>query len=127
LIAKTRGDVGNGPDCGIVEAPLETDGAERGKAVRYANPKANLMAPPTPRLSQRSDSLTHFECHQYGLECGVLHRNRIVKHHHNPIASITLKRAAVLDDYFADCRMIIAQQSNHVFWVCTLGEPRKAA
>jgi hypothetical protein len=32
LIAKARRDVGNRPDGGIVEAALEADGAERGKA-----------------------------------------------------------------------------------------------
>ena len=34
FIAETRGDVGYGADGSIVEAPLKSDGAERGKAVR---------------------------------------------------------------------------------------------
>ena len=49
FIAKPRGDVRNGPDGGVIEAPLETDGPERGKAVRYADAEANVVPPPTPR------------------------------------------------------------------------------
>jgi hypothetical protein len=48
FVAKTRGDVGNRPDGGIVEAPLEADGAERGKAVSYSDAETNVVAPPTP-------------------------------------------------------------------------------
>jgi hypothetical protein len=36
FVAKTGGDIGYRPYRGIVEAPLEADGAERGKAVRDA-------------------------------------------------------------------------------------------
>src|SRR5262249_53941357 len=60
LIAQPRGDVGDSANGGIVEPPLEANSAERREAVRYANPKANLMSPPTPRLGQRSDGLAHF-------------------------------------------------------------------
>jgi hypothetical protein len=37
LVAQARRDVGHRADGSIVEASLEADGAERGKAVRYAN------------------------------------------------------------------------------------------
>ena len=48
LIAEPRGHIGNGPDGGIVEATLETDGAERGEAVRDADAEANIVPEPTP-------------------------------------------------------------------------------
>jgi hypothetical protein len=51
FIARTRSDVGNGADGGIVEAALEADGAERCEAVRDANAEPNVVPPPTPRLS----------------------------------------------------------------------------
>ena len=50
LIAQTRRDVRHGPDGGIIKSALETDGAERGKAVRNADAKPNVMPPPTPRF-----------------------------------------------------------------------------
>src|SRR5271170_8278949 len=43
FVAKARGDVGYRSDGGIIEAPLEADSAERGKAVRYANAEANVV------------------------------------------------------------------------------------
>ncbi len=52
FVAKARGDVGYRPDGGIVEAPLEADGAQCGKPVRYADAEANVVPPPTPRFGQ---------------------------------------------------------------------------
>ena len=52
LIAKPRGDVGNGPDGGIIEAALEADGAKRSKAVRYADAEANVVPEPTPPIGK---------------------------------------------------------------------------
>jgi hypothetical protein len=56
LVAKTRGDIGNRPDSGIIEASFEADSAERGMPVRYADTKADLVAQPPPlgRASPRS-------------------------------------------------------------------------
>ena len=58
LIAQTRGNIRHGPDGGIIKSALETDGAERGKAVRNADAKPNVMPPPTPRFRQGSDSVS---------------------------------------------------------------------
>src|SRR6516164_3974031 len=44
FVAKPRGYVGYRADSGIVEAPLEPDGAERGKSVRDADAKADIVA-----------------------------------------------------------------------------------
>ena len=43
LVAKARGDIGYRPDGRVIEAPLEADCAERGKAVRYADAETNLV------------------------------------------------------------------------------------
>src|SRR5271168_3521308 len=43
FVAKARGDVGYRPDGGVVEAPLEADGAESCEAVRYADAEANVV------------------------------------------------------------------------------------
>jgi hypothetical protein len=48
---------------------------------------------------------------------GLLDWHWIVEHNHHAIPGITLKRAAVLDDDFADGCMIFAQERHHVFWV----------
>ena len=57
----------------------------------------------------------------------IVDRHRIVEYHHHAVAGIALQRAAVLDDDFADRRVIVAQQRHHVFRVRTLGEPGEAA
>ena len=36
-------------------------------------------------------------------------------------------RAVILDDDFADSRMVVAQQGHHVFGVCALSEASEAA
>src|SRR5271155_1120302 len=43
FVAKPRGDIGHRSDGGVVEASLEADGAECGKAVRYADAEANVV------------------------------------------------------------------------------------
>jgi hypothetical protein len=40
------------------------------------------------------------------LERRVLDGNWIIEDHHHAVASEAFKSAAVLDDYFADCRMM---------------------
>jgi len=67
FIAEPRGDIGHGPDGGIVEAALKADSAKRSKAVRYADAKANVVPPPTPRFGQCPDGVAHFEGHQHCL------------------------------------------------------------
>ena len=124
LIAKPRGNVGYRPDGGIVEAALEADGAKRGKPVRYADAEANVVPPPTPRFRQGSDCVTHFKRHEHGLERRVLYRHRIIEDHHHAVTGVPFERAVVLDDDFADGRMVVAQQSHHVFRVGAFGEAR---
>jgi hypothetical protein len=48
-------------------AALEADGAERGKAVRDANAKPNVVSVSTPLAFEGSDSVAHFEGHEDGL------------------------------------------------------------
>ena len=52
FVAKTRGDVGYRADGGIVEAPLEADGAERSEAVCNADAEANVVPEPTPPIGK---------------------------------------------------------------------------
>ena len=44
FVAEPGGDIGHCTDGGVVEASLETNGAERGIPVRYADAKPDLMA-----------------------------------------------------------------------------------
>src|SRR5579863_177065 len=127
FIAEPRGHVGYRADSGIVEASLKADGAERGKSVGDADADADLVAQPPTLLRQRSDDVTHFERHQHRLERRLLDRHWVIEHHHHPVAGVTLERAAVLDDDFADGGMIVAQQRHHVFRVRAFGEAGEAA
>ena len=111
FVAKPRGDVGNGADGGVVEAALKADGAERSEAVRDADAEANVVPQATPRFGQGSDGVTHFKRHEHGLERRVLYWHRIVEDHHHAVTSVAFERAVVLDDDFADGRMVVAQQA----------------
>ena len=97
------------PDGGVVEAPLEPDGAERRKPVRYADAEANLVPEAAPRPRQCSDCVAHFKRHQDRLERRVLYRHWIIEDHHHAVAGVAFERAAVLDDFLADCRVVVAQ------------------
>jgi hypothetical protein len=57
----------------------------------------------------------------------VLHRNGIVEYHHHAVTGIASERAAVFDDFLADCRMVVAQQGHHVFSIRAFGEPSETA
>ena len=127
LVAKPRSNIGHRTDSGIVEAALEADGAERRKAVRDADAEANVMPKPTPFVRQRSDGVAHFKRHEHRLERRVLYWHWIIEDHHHAVTSIAFERAVVLDDDFADGRVVVAQQGHHVFRVGAFSEPGEAA
>jgi hypothetical protein len=127
FVAQPRGNIGYRSDGRIIEAPLEADGAERGEAVRDADPEAYVVSPPTPRFGQRTDSFTHFERHKHSLKRWAVYRDRIVEDHHHAITGVPLKRTAVLDDDFADGCVIIAQKRNNVFRVGAFKEASEPA
>src|SRR5262245_58768320 len=52
FVAKTRCDIGYRSDCGVIEASLKANCAERSKSVRDTNAKAKLMSQPPPFLCQ---------------------------------------------------------------------------
>jgi hypothetical protein len=58
----------------LIETPLEADGTQRGKPVRYADAEANVVPPTTPPFRQGPDGVTHFERHEYSLKRRVLNR-----------------------------------------------------
>ena len=60
----------------------------------------------------------------------VLHWHWIVEDHHHAVTSITFERAVILDDDFANGRVVVTKQSHHVFSVgalCEPGEPTQIA
>src|SRR5262245_8773937 len=114
-------------DGGVVEAPFETNGAKRGISVCYPYAEADLMAQFTPVASQPANRFAHFECHHHCLECWLFDWHWIVEHDHDAIASVALQGAAVLDDDLTDGRMVVAQQSHHVFRVGAFRKAREPA
>src|SRR5665213_375486 len=127
FVTKPRGDIGYCPDRRIIEATLKTNGAERGKSVRNADPETNVMSQTTPLLHQGPNSDTHFESHQNRLERGVVYRNGIIEDYHHAVARVAFKRATVLDNDFTNRRMVVAQQRHHIFRVRAFGEACEAA
>src|SRR6516164_3088522 len=126
FIAKPGSDIRNRANRGVVEPSFESNSAKGRESMRYADPKAKIVTEQTPFLNHCSDSGSHIERHQNRLECRVFHGHRLVEDYHHAIASKSLKRAAVFDDDLADCRMIVAQERHHIFWVRTLREASKA-
>jgi hypothetical protein len=88
-----------------------------------ANTEANAVPEPTPLACECSDGVAHFEGHQHRLERGVLHWHWIIEDHHHPVTGIPFECAVVLDDDFANGRVVVAQQSHHVFGIRAFGEP----
>src|SRR3954463_6331571 len=66
LAAKPRGEVRNPPDRRIVEAPVETDPAERRFALRDADAEAEVVTGVAPALGERADPGLHVEGHAHG-------------------------------------------------------------
>ena len=71
--------------------------------------------------------VTHFKRHEHGLKRRVLYRHWIIEDDHHAITSVPFERAVILDDDFADGRMIVAQKSHHVFRIGTFSEPGEPA
>jgi class 3 adenylate cyclase len=74
--AKPRGDIGNGPYGGIVEASLKADSAERSEAVGNPDAETNVVSPPMPRRRQCPDCVTQFKRHEHGLKRMMLSRGK---------------------------------------------------
>jgi hypothetical protein len=103
-----------------VPIAAEADGAQRSEPVRNPYTEADVVAPPTPRFRQSSDCVAHFERHEDRLERRVLNWNRIIEHHHDAVARVAFEGAAVFDDAFSDCLMVLTQERHHIFRVRTL-------
>ena len=82
---------------------------------------------PTPRFSQGPDCVTHFKRHEHRLKRRVLHWYWVIEDHHHAVTSVSFERAVVLDDDFADGRMVVAQQGHHVFRIGAFSEPGEPA
>ena len=48
---------------------------------------------------------------------GVFYWNWIVEDHHHAVTGIAFEGAAILDDEFADGRMVVSQKRHYVFGV----------
>ena len=94
-----------------------------------AIPMPKPMSCPSRRhsVSQCSNSVTHFKCHEHGLQRRVLDWHWIIENYHHAITSISFERAVVFDDDFTNRRMIVAQEGHNVFSVGALGEAGEAA
>ena len=77
-------------------------------------------------MRQRSEGVTQFKCHQHSLEGWVLYRHWIIEHYHHAVTGVAFEGAVVLDDDFADGRMVVAQQGHHVFSIGAFREPSEA-
>src|SRR6516162_3365794 len=125
FITEPGSDIRNRANRGVVEPSFKPNSAKGGKSMRYADPKAKIVTQQTPFLDHCSNGGSHIQCHQNGLEGRVFHGHRIVEDHHHAIASKALKRAAVLNDDLADSRMVVAQESHHIFRVRAFREASK--
>ncbi len=61
FVAEARGEIGDIADRGIIEAPVEADAAEGGRADRDADPEAEPMAALPPNFRQIIDSAAHVD------------------------------------------------------------------
>jgi hypothetical protein len=93
------------------------------KAVRNADAETNLVPKAAPGIRQSPDGITHFKRHEHRLKRRVLYWHWIVEDHHHTVASVAFERTVVLDDDFADGRMVVAQQGHHVFGIGAFGKP----
>jgi hypothetical protein len=78
------------------------------KSVRNTDAEANVVIHSMPRFGQCADGLTHLKRHEHSLKRRVLHWHRIIQDDHHTVAGVTFERAVVLDDDFADSRMVVA-------------------
>ena len=93
--AEPAGEVRDGADGGVVEAPLEADRAERGVALRDPDAEVELVALPAPALGQLGDAVAHRHRHPHGPLRRVGTGQRIVEEHHDPVAGEALERPLV--------------------------------
>src|SRR5262252_6954033 len=73
FVAKPGSDIRNRANRGVVEPSFEPNSAKGGKPMRYADPKAKIVTEQTPFLDHCSNSGSHIQCHQNGLERRVFH------------------------------------------------------
>src|SRR6185437_16937132 len=83
-------------------------------------PRRLQVAVKTSRASRNSSAMSTCSA---GFSTGT----GSLKYHHHAVTSIAFERAVVLDDDFADSRVVVAQQGHHVFRVGAFGETGETA
>ncbi len=94
--AQPRGEVGDGPDRGVVPPALEADPAERRVALGDADAEAEVVALPAPaRRRARRRGRASATRHPHRPLGRVRARRRVVEEDHQPVAGEVLERPLV--------------------------------
>ena len=98
----------------IVEAPVETDPAERRFALRDADAEAEVVTGVPPALGQRADPGLHVERHAHGALGVVGAGHRVVEEDEKAVAEEALERALVGEDQRPRGGVILGEDRHHL-------------
>src|SRR4029077_4458483 len=126
FVAKARGQVGNAPDGGVIEAAGKADPAERGVALGDAHPESQLIPPPLPAVGQFLHPLAHLQRHPDGPQGRVVTRDGIVEKDHEPIAREPLQGPLEAGYEVADGTVILPESLPDILGFSRFGEGDEA-
>src|SRR2546425_3349146 len=127
LATEARGEVGHGADRPVVQAPLETDRADRRVALGNTDAEVEGVAALPPPDEQLVHPVAHRDRHPDGAREGVRHRHRVVEEDHHAVAGEALEGALVLEDEPAHLCVVLAQYPHDLFGFGGLRERREPA
>src|SRR2546425_5285091 len=127
LATEARGEVGHGADRPVVQAPLETDRADRRVALGDADAEVEGVAALPPPDEQLVHPLAHGHRHANGTRGRVRHRHWVVEEDHHAVAGEALEGALVLEDEPAHLCVVLAQDPHDLFGFGGFREGREPA
>ena len=120
--AESRGDVGDGSDRCVVDASFEADQAACGVSLGDPDAECEAVALALPVLGEFLHAPPHGDAEANRPQGRIVHGQRIVEEHHDPVASEPLERAVVAHDEVAKGMVVLAEHLPHLFGLGSLGE-----
>ena len=125
--AKARGQIRDGADGAVIDAPWKSDATDRGKSLGDAHAHQQIVATLLPSGTEGNHFPLHGQGHARGAGRRVVDAHRVVEKNHDAVAGETLQRAFVLQDQPAHGRMVFTEDAHHLLGIGGFGKGGEAA
>jgi hypothetical protein len=126
LAAQSSGEIDDRAHRAVVDTPFETDGTDRGVALRDADAEREVITALAPANADLVDPIAHRQRHAQGADGGIRHEDGIVEEDHHAVTREPLQGSFVGEDELAHLGVELAEDAHDLLGLGGLGEGREA-